>query len=199
MPYETIVAGNTITAAWANASVRDQVVTPFATSAARDSAITAPVEGMVAYLADTDAICVYNGSAWLTIHSAWQSYTPTMSWSGGGGSTGNATLAGRYRYSGGDIQTEFEMTWGSTSTTGTNRLQLSIPVGTAHASHSSFGVARAVDTSASDIYTVGVDLSAGLTNFNFTNAGGVRYYTGTTPFTWATGDTLFGNCMYRPA
>lgn len=54
MPYTTVVAGTTITAAWSNANVRDQVVTPFANAAARTSAITSPVDGMIAYLGDVD-------------------------------------------------------------------------------------------------------------------------------------------------
>lgn len=64
MPYSTVVSGTTITASWGNANVRDQVVTPFASAAARDSAITSPVEGMVAYLADVDLLCVYHGASW---------------------------------------------------------------------------------------------------------------------------------------
>jgi len=64
VPYTTLVAGTTITASWANASVRDQVVTPFATAAARTSAITSPVEGMVSYLADDDHMYTYDGSSW---------------------------------------------------------------------------------------------------------------------------------------
>lgn len=47
--------------------VRDQVVTQFATSAARASAITAPSEGMVTAIADADEVDLYNGSAWVPI------------------------------------------------------------------------------------------------------------------------------------
>jgi hypothetical protein len=64
MAYTTIVAGTTITASWANASVRDQVISPFADSSARSSAITAPVEGMMSYLTGTDRFEGYQGSAW---------------------------------------------------------------------------------------------------------------------------------------
>jgi hypothetical protein len=55
MPYTTLVAGTVITAAWANANVRDQTVSPFASTAARDSAISSPVAGMVEYLTTNDA------------------------------------------------------------------------------------------------------------------------------------------------
>ena len=65
MPYTTVVAGTTITAAWSNANNRDQVITPFASASARDSAITSPIEGMHAYLADTDKLMAYNGAAWV--------------------------------------------------------------------------------------------------------------------------------------
>lgn len=65
MAYTTLVAGTTITAAWANASVRDQVITPFASVAARDSAITVPVNGMFSTTTDTGYIWRYTTSKWL--------------------------------------------------------------------------------------------------------------------------------------
>jgi hypothetical protein len=71
MPYTTIVAGTTILASWANASVRDQVVTPFATTSARDSAITSPVDGMLCYITGEDRFYSYDGSAWR--RTAWNS------------------------------------------------------------------------------------------------------------------------------
>lgn len=55
MPYTTNVAGTTITASYANANIRDQVVTPFASTSARDSAITSPVVGMVVYISSNDS------------------------------------------------------------------------------------------------------------------------------------------------
>jgi hypothetical protein len=64
VPYLTIVAGSTITSSWANANVRDQVVTPFANAAARTSAVTSPIEGMQSYLQDVNRNDFYNGSAW---------------------------------------------------------------------------------------------------------------------------------------
>lgn len=67
MPYTTNVSGTTITAAYGNANIRDQVVTPFATVAARDSAITSPAVGMVCYTIDTNTLWVYRGTAWRQI------------------------------------------------------------------------------------------------------------------------------------
>ena len=64
MPREVFVAGQILTAAEMNI-VSDQTVMSFAGTAARGSAIPTPVEGMVAYLNDTDALTVYNGSSWV--------------------------------------------------------------------------------------------------------------------------------------
>jgi hypothetical protein len=62
--YKTAVSGTTITASDQNTYVRDQVVSQFATKAARDSAITSPVAGMLAYTADLQAFSWYSGSSW---------------------------------------------------------------------------------------------------------------------------------------
>lgn len=65
MPYTTIVAGTYATASWANANVRDQVITTFASTTARDSNITVPVEGMVCFIGSNDAnegLYVYHGA-----------------------------------------------------------------------------------------------------------------------------------------
>jgi len=71
MPYTTITAGSTILSSWANANVRDQVVTPWSSSGTRSSGITsaggAPVNGMVSTLTandETNGIYVYNGVNW---------------------------------------------------------------------------------------------------------------------------------------
>lgn len=79
MPYITIVAGTVITAAWGNANVRDQVITPYASEAARDSgagSIAAPVDGMISTVignAHGLAITGYNASA--PGGAAWQMAT----------------------------------------------------------------------------------------------------------------------------
>jgi hypothetical protein len=69
MPYTTVVAGTTITASWSNTNNRDQVVTPFASASARDSAITSPVNGMHCYLTDVDLTMVYDGTQWVRASS----------------------------------------------------------------------------------------------------------------------------------
>lgn len=58
-------------------------VVPFASAAARDAAIPAPVEGMVCSLADTDTLYRYDGTAWHpvagTMPNAYQSWTGSQS------------------------------------------------------------------------------------------------------------------------
>jgi hypothetical protein len=67
VPYTTLVSGTVITASWANANVRDQVVTPFASSSARSSAITSPVAGMLTYITGTKQLEPYDGSAYVPL------------------------------------------------------------------------------------------------------------------------------------
>jgi hypothetical protein len=80
MPYTTLGAGTTITAAWANTNVRDQVVSTFADSAARTTAIGSPSEGMISFLTGSNRADVYNSSTWSSLvnpaHGAW------ITWSG---------------------------------------------------------------------------------------------------------------------
>jgi hypothetical protein len=91
MPYTTSVAGTTITASWANANVRDQVVTPFASTSALASAITAPVVGMATYISSNDV-----SEGLLTRSSANQWRLPwNMPWGRvGSGSFSTATSSG---------------------------------------------------------------------------------------------------------
>lgn len=62
--YYSPSAGQVITAANWNSYVRDQLVTVFANAAARASAITTPVEGMVTFLQDIDRLEVYIAGSW---------------------------------------------------------------------------------------------------------------------------------------
>lgn len=80
MSYKVFTAGTKLTAADVNDYLMKQAVTYFASSTARDAAITSPVEGMVAYLEDTNIYTFYNGSAWgnLVWPDAWIAYTPTL-------------------------------------------------------------------------------------------------------------------------
>lgn len=64
---KTFVAGEVLTAAQVNDFLMDQAVMRFSGSAARAASITAPTEGMVTYLDDTNTLQFYNGSAWTNV------------------------------------------------------------------------------------------------------------------------------------
>jgi hypothetical protein len=66
--YKLFTAGSILTAAQVNTYLNEQTVMVFANAAARTSALTSVLaEGMVTYLQDTNAVEVYNGSAWTAI------------------------------------------------------------------------------------------------------------------------------------
>jgi hypothetical protein len=65
--FKTFTAASVLTAADLNNFCQSQSVMYFATTAARDTAITSPVDGMVAYIGSNDAnegLYTYNGTAW---------------------------------------------------------------------------------------------------------------------------------------
>jgi hypothetical protein len=66
MPRKEFEAFTRLDASDVNTFLMDQSVMTFASSAARGSAIPTPVEGMVAYLEDSDLLSIYDGSAWRT-------------------------------------------------------------------------------------------------------------------------------------
>ena len=68
--YRTFGAGEVLTASNVQTYLMDQAIPVFASSTARDAAITSPAEGQFAFLKDTDAFQVYTGSAWVAAGGA---------------------------------------------------------------------------------------------------------------------------------
>ena len=66
---KTFTAGDVLTASDVNGYLMDQSVMVFGGTAARSSAIPTPTEGMVTYLADTNALQVYDGAAYVGVAS----------------------------------------------------------------------------------------------------------------------------------
>jgi hypothetical protein len=65
--FRTFVDGDVLTASQVNTFLMEQAVMVFANATARTSALAAPSEGMVTYLADTDQLEKYNGTSWVDI------------------------------------------------------------------------------------------------------------------------------------
>jgi len=87
--FRLISAGENPTAANLNNYLSKQVVMTFSTTTARDAAVTAPEEGMVAVITGSDLMTIYTGSAWVEYgrYGAWESWTPAI-----GGSTTDPSL-----------------------------------------------------------------------------------------------------------
>jgi hypothetical protein len=69
--YKLFNTGDVLTAAQVNTYLNEQTVMVFASAAARTTALTSVLaEGMVSYLQDTNAVEVYNGSAWVGVSGA---------------------------------------------------------------------------------------------------------------------------------
>ena len=69
--YLQFVDGQVLTAAQVNTYLMEQAVMVFATATARSTALPSPSEGMVTYRLDGNIIEYYDGSAWVTVGSEW--------------------------------------------------------------------------------------------------------------------------------
>jgi hypothetical protein len=70
MPRKEFESFTRLDASDVNTYLMDQSVMTFGGTAARGSAITTPVEGMVAYLEDSSTIEAYNSTDWVTVANA---------------------------------------------------------------------------------------------------------------------------------
>jgi hypothetical protein len=201
VPYTTNVAGTTITAAWANANIRDQVVTPFATEAARTSAVTAPVEGMLSYLADSDRYDGYSGAAWLNglPLGAWTDYSATFAITAvtTNPTKGNSTYAAEWVQIGKTVFFAFAVTIGSTYSAGSGAYRFSIPVAASTAAQSRCAGVVFIQDSGSGFYC---DVARGLNSTNieiFQQGIGTALGSAGPGTAWATNDQIFALLCYQ--
>ena len=66
MAYKVFTNGSVLQASEVNDNLMNQSVIYFTNVSARTAAIPSPIEGMVTYMADSDTIQIYDGSAWKT-------------------------------------------------------------------------------------------------------------------------------------
>jgi hypothetical protein len=91
--YKLFNTGDVLTAAQVNTYLNEQTVMVFADSAARTTALSGVLaEGMVSYLQDTNAVEVYNGSAWTAVGGGGLSSPLTTKGDVWGYSTTNARI-----------------------------------------------------------------------------------------------------------
>ena len=65
--YHLFNTGDVLTAAQVQYNLQNQTIMYFATTAARDAALTGVVvEGMACYIAFDQSVQIYNGSAWVS-------------------------------------------------------------------------------------------------------------------------------------
>ena len=128
----------------------------------------------------------------LNAMSAWTSYTPTWTGTGGTPTVGNGTLSGSYLSYGGVVMVRISLTWGSTTAAaGITAWKFALPV-----APSSAGIlpGMVVDTGVAQYPAVLSDFAG--------SAGVLRVGTGltpasnTSPMTWGTGDNVIINGTY---
>lgn len=96
--YKLFNTGDVLTAAQVNTYLQEQVVMVFANATARTTALSGVLaEGMVSYLQDTNAVEVYDGSAWVSIGASGDitnvGVTAPIT---GGGASGSVTIGFDY-------------------------------------------------------------------------------------------------------
>ena len=91
--FKVFAVGEVLTAADVNDYLMEQSISIFADSTARDAQITSPIEGMFCYLADTNTLQFYNGSAWTNFIGEGDITGITAGTNiGGGGTSGAVTI-----------------------------------------------------------------------------------------------------------
>ena len=91
--YKLFNTGDVLTAAQVNTYLQEQAVMRFANATARTTALSGVLaEGMVSYLMDTNAVEVYDGSAWVGVATGDITAVTAGTGISGGGTSGAVTI-----------------------------------------------------------------------------------------------------------
>lgn len=173
-----------------------RLVMRFASTTARDDAITSPVEGMVAVTGTGTSLrwWVYVSGAWrdVTIPGAWTARTPTAT----GLTIGNGTITARWSRVGRRIHERGSIVLGSTSSV-TGTLFVALPTAAQAADQGPLGGTLLSDSSAGALQNAQALLS-GTGNLVLLTAAG-SYVNASAPWAWATGDAIRWAITYEAA
>lgn len=131
------------------------------------------------------------------LSGAWNSYTPTLS----GFTPGNGTASGAYIRVGALVIFRASFVFGSTSAAAADSPRLTLPV-TATAAGVFMGRGACVDSSAGSTHYAVEAMNVSTTTVALYRLGSEGVYTAmstSTPFTWATGDSLKTWGIYEAA
>lgn len=192
MPFKEFAVGEKLTASDVNSYLMEQSIATFSSAGARNSAITAPVEGQIAYITGSDSFTLYNGSGWqnMLFASAWIAYTPTLTniTLGSGG-----TSAFYYQVVGKTINVRGRITLGTGGTL-TGAATFTLPVNAVLDQQFWNCNGEMTDASASAfypafirIYTTGVQINAMNTSSTYVSH---TLTSATVPFTWTLNDVI---------
>lgn len=188
MPFKNFTAGQVLTESDLDDFLMRQTVMVFASSAARNTALSGVlVEGMMVYLEDVNALQYYNGSVWRNLISQWTSFTPTWT----GVTVGSGTQNGSYRYNGRALDVRVNFTLGSGSVVAAaTPVQFALPNSETSASTGTrtLGSVWYTDNTGTDFVGTCQVNTASSACFLYTSA--IVSPTETSPFTWATGDNI---------
>jgi hypothetical protein len=150
--YRDWVPGEVVAATTVDTYLQEQTVMQFATSAARDTALSGVLdEGLLTTQADANCLTAYSGAAWSTVGPLWGagiSWTPAVTQLGS--VTVTVTDAKYWRV--GRLVFAFAKLAVTGSGTGANAVAVSIPVTAANANNF-IGTGSIFDTSASTFYS----------------------------------------------
>jgi hypothetical protein len=174
-------AGDILNAASVDGVLRQGIVY-FADPSSRDAGFVGVLEeGLHCYTADGDGHWYYNGSEWVLLSSAWETYTPAWT----NLTVGNGTVVATRRYENGAIHCRGQITFGGTTSIGGNISQ-TIPDSQTTDTWGGSGTGLVNDSGAPR--PIVVHAAPGGTSWTFiSDAGAVN---ATVPSVLATGDVI---------